>query len=260
MKTTVDVLIAFVEREQHDLPCKRLARITRAELIKGMLIGVFLFAGYALQTNGLRYTTVSKAGFITGLNVPLVAVFSFLFLRQKPTLGAIAGMLLSLLGLCLLSIDSQFNFAFGLGELLILGCAFAFALQIVGISKFVSRADAINLAIVQLALTSLLSFLALPLAGEPIAMPPLLAWGSVVFMGVIDMAFCIFAMNWVQQYLSSTRAALIYALEPVWAGVFGVLLAGDRLSVAAWMGCVCIFLGMVISELRLAHVMKLLSR
>ena len=67
-------------------------------------------------------------------------------------------------------------------------------------------------------------------------------------------------MNWVQHYLSSTRAALIYALEPAWAGVFGVLLAGDSRSIVGWIGCVCIFLGMIISELRLAHVMKLLSR
>jgi hypothetical protein len=62
---------------------KRLARITRAELRNGLIIGMFLFTGYALQTTGLQFTTVSKAGFITGLNVPLIPVFMLLFLRQK---------------------------------------------------------------------------------------------------------------------------------------------------------------------------------
>lgn len=212
---------------------KRLRHLTRKELFAGMFIGLFLFAGYALQTTGLQFTTSSKAGFITGLYVPLVPVFSWLILRQKPTRGAVIGIGLSVIGLILLSINNQFNFEFGLGEALILGCAFAFALHIISISKFVPRVDAVNLAIVQLTLTSLLSFIAMPLAREPFVMPPLPVWGAVLFMGVGDIAFCLLAMNWVQQFISSSRATLVYALEPAWAGLFGFL-AGQNLSNPAW--------------------------
>jgi len=228
---------------------KHLLHITRSELISGAIIGLFLFAGYSLQTTGLQYTTVSKAGFITGLYVPLVPVFAFFVLRQRPALGAIVGVVLSLLGLTLLSINKEFNLALGFGEMLILVGAFAFAMHIVCIGKFAPRADAINLAIVQLALTSLLSFLIMPIVREPFIVPPLPFWGAVLFMGVVDIAFTFLTMNWVQQFISSTRATLIYALQPVWADLFGFLLASDKLSQLAWIGCGFILSGMLVGKI-----------
>lgn len=231
---------------------KRLLHITRAEVFAGLLIGIFLFAGYALQTTGLQYTTVSKAGFLTGLYVPQVPLLSFLLLRQRPTFGAIIGVVCSLFGLILLSVNSTFNLVFGLGEVLLLGCSVAFALQIICISRFAPRVDAINLAIIQLALTAVLSFLAMPIMGETYRIPPLVVWGAVLFMGVADIAFCLLIMNWVQQYVSSNRATLIYALEPMWAALFGYVLAGETLSLFAWIGCIFILLGMIVGGIRLS--------
>ena len=233
---------------------KRLLCITRQEVMNGIIIGLFLFTGYALQTTGIQYTTVSKAGFITGMYVPLVPLFSFMFLRQRPTLKAIVGVVFSVVGLCLLSINNTFNLVFGVGEALILGCALAFAMQIIMISKFAPKADAINLAIVQLALTTVLSCLAIPIAREPFAMPHLPVWGAVFFMGVVDIAFTLLAMNWVQQYVSGTRATLVYALEPMWAALTGYLIAGDILSLPAWIGCGFILLGMIVGVMRLPRI------
>ena len=228
---------------------KRLRRITRAELLCGLLIGMVLFAGYAFQTVGMQWTSVSKAGFLTGLYVPLVPLFALLFLRQRIALTAWIGVLLSLVGLFLLSVNKQLSLSLGLGEWFLLACAFAFALQIVLISKFAPALDAINLAIIQLALTALLSLIAVPLHREPLAAPPLLAWIPICLVGMLDMAFTLVSMNWVQQYISSTRAALIYSLEPLWAALFGVLLAGDVLGLLAWIGCGCIFVGMIVGRL-----------
>lgn len=233
--------------------CQQLVRISRRELFMGMVIGLFLFGGYTLQTNGLLYTTTSKAGFITGLYVPLVPVLSFIFLRQKPALKAIIGMGLSVVGLVLLSVNQQFNLQFGLGEALMVACAFAFAMHIVCIGKFVPDANPINLAIIQLATASLLCFIAVPIAGEPIAAPPSLVLVVVLLMGVVDFAFCFMMMNRAQQYMSSTRAALVYALEPVWAAFFG-LLVGQYPSLLAWIGCGFILLGMVVGSI---HFKKL---
>lgn len=228
---------------------RRLRRVTRVELLSGLLIGVVLFAGYAFQTLGLQWTTVSKTGFITGMYVPMVPLFARLFLRQRVAGSALLGVALSVTGLFLLSLNKQFNLSFGPGEWLVLGAAVSFALQIVLISKFAPSVDAINLAIIQLALTAVLSFLAVPLNHEPIAPPPALAWLPIILLGTLDMAFTLLAMNWIQQFVSSTRATLIYALEPMWAAFFGVLLAGDVLSLAAWIGCLCIFLGMIAGRL-----------
>lgn len=233
---------------------KHMLRITRNDLKYGALLGLCLCTGYTLQTIGLQYTTVSKAGFITGLYVPLVPLLSLFILRQRPALGAIAGIALSVVGLTLLSLNRQFDFSFGVGEFLLLGCAFAFALHIVCINKFGPRADPTNLSIVQLAATALLSFAFVPFVGKApaLASVPLLAWGAILFMGVADIAFTLLMMVRIQQYIGGVRATLIYALEPVWAAVFGYLLGGDRLGILAGVGCGCILLGMIAGRLRLS--------
>src|SRR3989440_5826272 len=97
---------------------KRLARITRAEIVTGSIIGLFLFGTYALQTTGLQYISSSKAGFITGMYVPLVAILSVRLLRQKLTSGSVLGIILSVVGITLISINGSLQFTFGLGELL----------------------------------------------------------------------------------------------------------------------------------------------
>lgn len=228
---------------------RRLARITRQELLCGLLTGMVLFAGYGFQTVGMQWVSVSKTGFLTGLYVPLVPLFSLLFLRQRVAITAWLGVLLSLVGLFLLSVNGQFDLSLGWGEGFLLACAVAFAVQIVLIGKFAPAMDAINLAIIQLALTAVLSFVAVPLHHEPIVAPPLLAWLPICLLGIFDMAFTLVAMNWVQQYISGTRAALIYSLEPLWAAFFGVLIAKDVLSMLAWIGCACIFAGMVVGRM-----------
>src|SRR5712692_287524 len=232
---------------------KRLAQITRAEIITGSIIGLCLFGTYALQTTGLQYTTSSKAGFITGLYVPLVAILAV------PPLGSMLGVILSMAGLILISVNSSFQFTFGLGELLVMGCAIASALHVICISKFAPRVDAMNLAIVQIALTAVLSFIAMPIAREPFVLPPLPVWESALFMGLAATAFALAVQNRVQQFVSSTQATLIYALELVWVGMLGYL-AGEQLSLFAWIGFGCILLGMITGELRLSRIMKKINR
>ena len=231
---------------------KRLARLTRAEIIMGSIIGIFLFATYALQTTGLQYIPSSKAGFISGLYVPLVAILAVPMLRQKPTLGSLLGVAFSLTGVLLISVNRSFQLTFGLGELLVLGCAVAAALHVIFISKFSPRVDALNLALVQIAFTAVLSFIAIPIAREPFVMPPLLVWGSALFMGLAATAFALAVVNRVQQFVSSTQATLIYALELVWVGMLGYV-AGEQLSLYGWIGCGCILLGMVAGDLRLSR-------
>lgn len=229
---------------------KRLARISSAEIFMGSIIGIVLFATYALQTTGLQYISSSKAGFITGLYVPLVALLAVPILRQKPTSGSVVGVAFSFVGVLLISLNKSMQFTFGVGELLVLGCAFAAALHVVFVSKFTPRVDAINLAFVQIIFTALLSGIAMFIAREPLAMPPLPVWGSALYMGVAATAFALAVMNRVQQFISSTQATLIYALELVWVGLLGSLV-GEQLSFFGWIGCACILLGMVAGELRL---------
>ncbi len=231
---------------------QRLSQIKFKELLAGSAIGLFLFIGYSFQTLGLQLTTTSKTGFITGLNVVIVPILAFLVLKQRPGLASIFGVLLATTGMGLLSLGNSFDPNIGTGELLVLGCAFFFACHIVAISRFAPGMDAINLAVVQIGLTALLSLVAVPIHGEEVVIPSPAVWGSALFMGLVGTAFTLVVMNRVQQFTTSTRAALIYALEPVFAGIFGYL-AGESLSRPALIGAGLIFLGMVTSEARLEN-------
>jgi drug/metabolite transporter (DMT)-like permease len=228
---------------------RQFKHITRVDVKGGILIGFIAFVGYALQTYGLEYITTSKSGFITGLYVPLVPILAFLLFRQRVSIGALISVAVSFVGLILLSLNDTLNFSFGPGEWLSLGCAVAFAVQIICIGIFAPRANAGIIATIQLATMALFSLLAIPFAHETFSLQPLPFWLAVLFMGTVDMGFCFIAMNWAQQFIPSTQASLLYALEPVWACFFGYL-AGQTLSLPAWFGCGCILLAMVAGNLR----------
>src|SRR5271168_3657259 len=106
----------------------RTANVRRA-VRGGMIAGVFLFSGYVLQTFGLKYTSASKTGFLTGLYIPLVPLFSALIYKKIPRAAEIMGVLAAFLGMALMTIQKSF-FDIGVGDLLVAGCAVAYAFHI----------------------------------------------------------------------------------------------------------------------------------
>ena len=90
---------------------RRLATLGRRGVVAGVLIGLFLFVGYGLQTMGLQYTSASKAGFITGLSVVIVPILSALVLRRQPAREALLGVTLATVGLALLTLNHSLSIA-----------------------------------------------------------------------------------------------------------------------------------------------------
>ncbi len=231
---------------------KSIARIGHRQLAAGLLIGVFLFGGYALQTVGLRYTTASKAAFITGLCVVLAPVFARLLLGQSPSIQAILGVVLATAGLALLSLVDSLTLSFG--DLLVLGCAASFALHVVAISRFAPRMDTTALTTVQIGMVAICGGIA-TLAMEPL--PTGIGLGTVgvaAFMGLFATAFAFYVQNRAQAITTPTHTALVLSLEPVFGAIFAVLLAGEQLGIREIMGCVLILAGMLVSELKRADL------
>lgn len=220
--------------------------IKSGELAAGCLVGLFLFAGYSLQTWGLRYTTSARAGFITGLSVVIVPVLSAVVLRRRPERGAIVGVALAVLGLGLLS--WQGGLAPSLGDLLILGCAFAFASHIVALGKFAPEMRPLPLTFGQLVAVALLSSLLAGFLETPLPRLKGHVLGAAAFTGVLATTFAFGVQTAAQRFTSPTHTALIFAMEPVFAALFGFLLAGETLGLREGIGCLCILAGMVISE------------
>ncbi len=233
---------------------RQLLRARRPALKMGALVGFFLWAGYECQTVGLKYTTPSKSAFLTGLSVILVPVFLAIGWRRMVQRWTAVGVIAAFLGLYLLTIPPSNGNGLNLasmnrGDLLTLGCAVAFALQIIFIGRAMQRFESGQIATLQAISCAVLTWLTIP-AGEK----PFVVWSPVVIWAILITAlFCTaaaFAIQaWAQQFTPPTHTALIFALEPVFAWITSYIALGERLGGRASLGAFFILGGVLISEL-----------
>ncbi len=219
----------------------------------GALLGLLLAAGYGLQTAGLQRTTVSGTGFVTGMYVVLTPVIGLAFFRTRVGLAAWGGIALAVAGLALLSGVHAGSAA---GDLLVLASAAVYALQIVLMERYAPRYDPVALTFVEMA-AACVGLGAVALARGELGVPHgATVWGALVVTGVFASALGYLFQAWAQRRLDATRTALVFSLEPVFAGIFGYALAGDRLGALGWTGCVVILAGIVLAEPAAADVLR----
>lgn len=223
-------------------------------LKKGLLLAVLLFLSFALQTVGLTDTTPSRAAFLTGLNVLFVPLLSVVVLRRLPRWGTMVGVVLAAVGLYALTRPSEELARSGvlgglsLGDWLSVGCAMTYAGHILLTERFASRDGVRGLVAVQLAGVALLSALCLPFVERKLEWAPPL-WGAVLVCGVFASAVAIGVQTWGQARTTAVRAALIFALEPVFASVSSVAMGREVLGAREWGGGALILVGVLFSEL-----------
>lgn len=213
----------------------------------GILVGLALFAGYGFQTFGLQFTTPAKAGFITGLSVVMVPLFSAAILRQAPDSGAIAGVVMATFGLALLTWQGELSVV--VGDILVLACAVSFAMHIIALGAFAPRMDALNLLAVQIGTVTVLSLGVSLLTEWPWPALPAETLGAAAFTGVAATTVAFGIQTVAQRFTSPTHTALIFAMEPVWAGLFSFWLIGERLGPRSVVGAGLILAGMLVAEL-----------
>ena len=227
---------------------KRMKKINIMILKKGSLIGIFLFLAYAFQTVGIKYTTATKAGFITGLSVVLVPIISHFFIKEKVSRNSVIGVIFAFSGLWFLNYNSSFSF--NLGDFLVLLCAFSFAMHIISVGLFSKKLDYILLAITQITVVFVLSlFMALIFERPAIHLsysPDI--WWSIVITGLFATALAFYMQNRFQQYSTATKTAIIFSGEPIFAAIFAYFLLGEKVGIIAWVGGLLIIFGMTISQ------------
>ncbi|MCS7286586.1 MAG: DMT family transporter [Anaerolineae bacterium] len=220
----------------------------KAEEFKaGFLVGLFLFAGYAFQTMGLRFTTASKAGFITGLSVVIVPILSALFLSQSPPGRVWLGAGLAALGLAFLSLRGSLIPSYG--DLLVLVCAVAYAAQIVALGKFAPRMRLFPLTFAQLLTVMFMSTIFALIFERPIQIPTSKVIGAALFTGIPATSLAFGVQTFAQRYTSPSHAALIFSAEPVFAALFAFLIAGEVLGTRELLGCLLILGAMLLAEM-----------
>ena len=229
---------------------KQFREMTPKIFFTGMLIGFILFGGYALQTMGLLYTSISNSAFITGFAVVLVPILSIAFFKSKPSVSAILGALMALAGLSLLTLRATYGFLnINFGDFLTFLSAICFAMHIISVGIFARKGNAILLAIIQIFGVGFFSMIA-ALSFEKHAFPSTASnLLSMLFLAVICTALAFIAQNAAQKYTSASHTALIYSGEPVFAAICEFFIYGTMLSNQGLFGAFLILTGVVISEL-----------
>ncbi|MFK8331957.1 DMT family transporter [Pseudomonas sp. BJa5] len=228
---------------------RALSGLTATELKAGVLIGASIMLGYGLQTYGLQTISSSQSAFITALYVPFVPLLQWLVLGRRPGLMPSLGIGLAFVGLMLLAGPEGGSLQMSEGELVTLVSAVAIAAEIILISRYAGKVDVRRVTVVQLATASILSFLMMAPTRESVPDFSWLLLLSALGLGAMSAVIQV-AMNWAQKSVSPTRATLIYAGEPVWAGIVGRI-AGERLPGIALLGGLLIVIAVIISELKL---------
>jgi drug/metabolite transporter (DMT)-like permease len=219
--------------------------LTGAAVVKGIIMGIFLFGAYAFQTVALVYTTASNTGFLTGLNVVMVPVLAALVLKQRISIAIKFAVLLSVVGLLLLCGNG--SLALNRGDLLAALCAVCVSLHLICTGEFVQKSDFYWLTVIQLGIVALLSYAGALLRGKEVFVwyPHLLV--PLLICSIIATVFAFLVQTSMQRYISHTNTALIFCTEPVFAALYAWLALNERLGVYGYAGALCILGGMILS-------------
>jgi drug/metabolite transporter (DMT)-like permease len=226
-----------------------LRNITRLELLRGAALGIVLGLGYIAQTYGLLYASAAVSGFITGMFVVLTPVVAWVLLRHKTDRATWLLVALATIGVAVLSLN---GWSVGPGELLTLGCAILFAVHIVGLGEWSPQYDPYTFAFLQIATVAVISIIA-AIPGGITVPPDIETWQTIGITAVFATALAFIVQTWAQSLVPPTRAAIVMTMEPVFAGLFAVVIGGNQLTWRTLLGGACIVAAMLIINLKSAR-------
>ncbi len=225
---------------------KKIGKFSKNDLKIGAIVGFILYLAFASQTFGLQFTTASKQGFLTATYVVMVPLIYWILYKKRPSGKAFMGSFLAIVGIGFVSI--QKDMVFNVGDGLTLLCALLFASHIISLEYYTKKMDALKLSFLQLAFASLF-FIVSALIFEPIPVEvPERAWYAIVYLAIFSTFLCFTAQTIAQKYTTSSHASIIMSLESVFAAVFGVIILNELLTPMMLVGCVLIFVAILLIE------------
>ena len=216
-------------------------------------LGLLMTLGAVMQQVGIQFTSVTNAGFLTAVYVPLVPVLAWLLLRHVAHWSVWPAAAGCLVGAFLLS--GAHELSIGLGDLWVLGSAIPWAVHVLMVGRWADRMGAPFLvASGQFAVCGLLSMIAAGLT-EPLRWASLqaAAW-PIAYTGVLSVGVAFTAQVVAQRYAHAADAAIILSAETLFAAAFGYALLGDRLNTAGLIGC-----GLMLACILLVQLMPLVG-
>jgi len=240
----------------------QLRTTNKKTLIAGAILGIFYFSGFAMQTLGLNLTSATKSGFITGTFVIFIPILQLIIERRKPKWFNLLSVILVLFGLIMLSSkgDNALDFIkqlgsdFNLGDLLTLICALLFAFQVVYVDVFTKKYDYLPMVFVQLLITGLGGFMfsyifSITSLEEVRFTFNTNVVSAILYTSIFASIIATIIQLKYQKTVSPTKAGIIFSIEPIFAAVFAYFLLSEKISNFGLVGCVLIFIGLIVSEL-----------
>jgi len=224
---------------------------TFKEIKPGLILGITLFLGFLTQTIGLKYTSASNSAFITGVYILFIPFIQPLIVKKKPVIANIAGIIVSMFGLYLLTGFTGVDF--NIGDFFSLLCAVSFAFQIVLYDKFARQTDHISLLYGQIIMMVFLSavfsvFFEMIIFKDFIFQLNKDVIISLIFNALLASLLALYLANKYQKFTSPVTAGIIYNSEQVFAVVFSFFLLGEVLGFIQYVGGAIILTGVLISE------------
>lgn len=224
---------------------RKIGLINKENLKSGIIIGVFLYMGFILQTIGLQFTTAGKQAFLTAINVVIVPFLYWMVRNKKPDKYNIFAAVIAVFGIGFLSLNETFSINFG--DLLTLVCAVFFAAHIVSIACFARKHDPIVLTIIQFGTVTCLSLISSLIFESPPSFSTKSTLG-IVYLGIFSTLICFALQNVAQRYTSPEHTAIILCLEAVFGSVLSCIVLGEAFTFKMIIGSIAIFLAIVTAE------------
>ena len=220
--------------------------ICRIGYFRAIILGLLLGSAFIAQTFGLQHTSATISGFITGMFVVLTPLIAWLVLKHKIRYQLWLAVAMAITGLGFLSL---YGWSIGIGELLTLLCAVLFAAHIVALGQWSPKHNIYGLAFLQILTVGTVSMLAaIP---DGLTLPPNAGvWGAVLLTAILASALAYIIQTWVQRLISAVSVAVTMTMEPVFAGLFGVIVADEKLTVRIVIGGILILGAMIVTGLQ----------
>jgi len=244
------------------LPFMLKKKFTRETTLAGILLGFLLFMGFATQTIGLKFTSATKSGFLTGTAVIMIPLLQIIIEKRSPTKGVIIGTILVLIGVSFLSsggssilnLFQDIGTNFNIGDGLTLICALFFALYIIYLDVETSKYDFWMLLFLQIMTTAVLSIIFLFIFSTAELESIEINWtknliSAIIYTSIFATLITTALQTKYQKNVTPAKAGIIFSFEPIWAALFAFFLLGEKITNFGYLGAGLIILGLVVSEL-----------
>lgn len=241
---------------------KKSKALTRSAVLSGLFLGFMYFLGFSTQTIGLKYTTATKSGFITGTFILFTPIFQYLFEKKKPGKGNIIGVFFVLAGLIVLSskgdsildVFHEIGSGFNVGDFFTLLCAVFYAMYLVYLDIISKKYDYMHLVFLQISVTAVLGIVSVVIfSATGLESFKFIFGGNLIFAFMYTTLLATVLNTTLQtkyqKIVTPTKAGIIFSFEPIFSALFACYFIGENISRFSFIGGILIFAGLLVTEL-----------